>query len=288
MSGKIANILRNTNFDLIDELKKEFSLADFANSSAFKKFVDALKPHITELNLPYDNWQSNKNYLALLDEVQNEINKKIIGENEDMIAESKAFTITTKIGIASGVFLLIGGAIAYYVYQQQEEKRKSGNQNSGLVGGAINIAHSVKNVVNGNIGEEATIPPVHNSYIKYNLLLIVPANKLPIDLTVGRISNDKINDLIVNAVRAFCFEPGAENGNNVLNSVDCSDTKVDRTTENRVFVQLELSATSEIIKQQNKLGIRQAIKPSSTGQVIKVKNLQSARSASESTGFYKI
>jgi hypothetical protein len=290
MSGEIANILRNTNFELINELKKESSLTDLANSSAFEKFVDALKPHIAELKLPYEDWQSDKNYLALLDELQNEINKHITSEDKDMwITEGKALAVGAKIAMVSGGLLLIGGGIAYYIStQQQEQKRQSESQNLGFVESTKNIGRSVKNtVVNGVIGGgEAT--PVQLSYIQHNLLLVVPANKLPVDLTIGQISNNDINDLILNAVRAYCFEVSDTNGTKVLNSVALSETSIDRTTENRVFVQLELSATPEITKQQNKLGIRQAIKPSSTGQVLQFKNLQSARSASESTGFYKI
>ena len=277
MNDEIVYILKRT---IVKKIKEDVSLSSLASSLEYKQFKEQyLKLKIEDMRLADDeNWQFSKNYLALIDEIQNEINKQIINDDEDYLTEPNAISVSKKIGTVIGTSLLIGSAITYYVYTQQEKKRKSESQNTSIKG---------KIGVNSGVLQEK-ISEISNSFIRYNLLLVVPANKLPVDLAIGNTRNDQINELILISVRAYCFEFGDTNGKNILESVECSDTPIDRTTENRVFVQLELLAKPEIMNQQNKSYIINSIKPSSTSKTLQIRNLQSARSASTSTGFYTI
>jgi hypothetical protein len=213
-------------------------------------------------------------------EITNEINNQFINEDKNMI-EGKALAVGTKVAtiplgtLALGTVALVGVAAGvYYLYKQRENEES--NARTGTT-------TSVKD--HESVGAKKDNPP---PYTPHNLLLVMPANRLPENFATGQISNDKINDLIVNAVRAYSFAVGDEKGKQIMNAVDCSDTPIDVTTENRVFVQLQLLAQSEITTQRNKLNIREKVSPSSNGEVLQIKNLESARSASESTGFYKI
>jgi hypothetical protein len=122
-------------------------------------------------------------------------------------------------------------------------------------------------------------------YGKYKLLLIVPANRLTPELKIGSISNNEVNVLIANAIRAYCFATGNKKGNQVMQTVECSDSQIDYKTENRIFLQLELSAESDIITERDNLGIKSKIEPNSNGNLLQIKALKTARSTSE---FYLI
>jgi hypothetical protein len=269
---------------LIQEIKKELPLSDLASGSQFERFVKSLyEEHIANV-VNNKDWQNNTAFLALLDEITNEINNQFINEDKNMI-EGKALAVGTKVAtiplgtLALGTVALVGVAAGVYYLCKQRENEQS-NARTGTT-------TSVKD--HESVGAKKDNPLVKSPpYTPHNLLLVMPANRLPENFATGQISNDKINDLIVNAVRAYSFAVGDEKGKQIMNAVDCSDTPIDVTTENRVFVQLQLLAQSEITTQRNKLNIREKVSPSSNGEVLQIKNLESARSASESTGFYKI
>lgn len=282
----ITDIFESHDFELIKEIEKQSPLLSpkFSNSLAFKRFFGQLEAHITK-TVNEKKPQDNAEFLSLLDEVQKEINKQLMYEGKDMITESKTFVVGTKAAFAMGfgVGALIAGVAVYcYVDRQNKKKRENEASNSSILDKGRGLLEQ------GLTGAGKETIPVPPSYKLHNLLLVMPANRLPENLVMGGISNDRINDLIVSAVRACCFAVDDEKGNQVMNAVECSETQIDLTTENRVFVQLRLSAQSDITTQRNKLTIREMIEPNSNGEVLQIKNLKSARSASDSTGFYKI
>jgi len=264
MNNEIANLLQRTN--LIEKIKSGALLSNLVNSWEFKNFKNGLQPYIQELM--DDDWK-NPALLALIDDLKTEINKQILCEDEYMITESKALAVGTKVALASGAFLTVGLVLGYLLAQEQSKNRENKNKSS----------------VRGRKEPKSLAP----NYTPYQLLLVIPANKLPKNLTAGLISNDKVNDLIVNSIRAYCFAEGDKKGKQIMDSVDCSDAPIDFATENRVFIQLSLSAESDIINHRNKLDIRQAIERSSNGKVLQDPlTIKSARSTSESAGFYQI
>lgn len=280
----VAQILRTTEFALIKEIRKELPLSDLASSSAFKTFMKSLKPHIDDVANECE-WQNNNAFLDLLNEVTDEINKQFSSGEEEKITE--ALVVGTKLAVISGgislfaVGSVIGGAMVYYYLDKQMRENEANTKSSLAEKWLIETGKDWREA-----RKEKTL--TSTSYNLHNLLLVIPANQLPKNLATRQISNEKIHNLISNAVRAYCFAVGDEKGKQVMEDVSCSDAPIDVTTENRVFVQLQLSAQSNIMTQRNKLTIREMLEPNSDGEVLQIKNLELARSASESTGFYKI
>lgn len=251
---EISDLLRRTK--VIDGIKEASSSWHLRHCPEFRDFEKHLKPHIEEL-------EDYEALSKLLDEINEEICNQLTSGEDDMLEATAGLTVATKIAIAGGGLLVVGVVIGGIYLAKQQEKQKGHNSD-------------------GNQGK----PPPPPSYKSHNLLLIVPANRLPQNLANGEaISNNQIHELIGNSVRAYCFVEGDERGKQVMNSVECADTPIDKTTENRVFIQLELLAESVIVNERNKLGIRNKIKPATNGEVLQVKHLESARSTSE---FYSI
>jgi hypothetical protein len=280
--SEVANLLLNTT--LIREIK-ELSAPNLANSCAFKDFINKLTPHVNKLE-NFNDWQNNIELLSFLDEINNEINNQFNSDengmtttNEVMVNSAVTMGAGAKVSIA---LLLLGVAIgAIYLARQDKIKYKNKNKESSadesvdksIQAGSI----TTKENSTGNI---SSLP-----YEKYKLLLIVPANRLDPELKIGSISNNEINVLIVNAIRAYCFSVGNKKGNQVMQAVECSDSQIDYKTENRIFLQLELSAGLDIITERDNLGIRSKIQPNSNGNLLQIQTLKTARSTSE---FYLI
>jgi hypothetical protein len=234
------------NTGLIEEIEKQSKIDGFLKNFAKNTvFKSFIKALDEDIEKLVNDDDSNNN-----DELLTLLNEVSVEINKKLNSGEKKMIIETVILLS----LTAGG-----IYLSKQQKNRSENTSS------------------------VTRVP---SYKQHQLLIVIHANRLPNELKSGQnISNDKLNELIANTVRCYCFSVDNEEGNKVMEGVECSDTPIDFTTENRVFVQLELSAEAGITNQRDKLSIRAKIKPNSTATVQQIKNLQSARSTSN---FYQI
>ena len=267
-----------------------------------KFFIKHLQHHVP---ISEKDWREDDTFLALINDVNNQIITQLNDGEKDMVTATElaktgtGLSIDTKFIIAAGVLSFI--AIALYTYRCSRNKSEtSSNKEDGgsvfkKIGGKAKgikdeIAAGFQNSNNTPHQEQATqvshsLPKPTPSYGQYDLLLIIPANQLDDKLTQGSvISKNDTEKLIANAMRAYCFKEGDQEGQKTLNAVDFSEETINFQIESRVFLHLSLMAKPDI-KKQDKLSIREAVKSDQKVEIKKLKKMGSLHSIRE---FYSI
>jgi hypothetical protein len=262
---------------LIDEIKKQArgssGLNNLVYSRTFKNFVKQLEQNIDESN---DDWQENYQLLDLLSELPSRLINQSNNGEKDMMTETK---IAITVG---GTLLLIGVAVGVY-YAKKCAKNTGNKTNEGGIKFNPPTVHSVMNFVTGDDDKLTPPPPsVHH------LLLIVPAKRLPNELTEKEsIYTEQVKKILANAVEAYCYSENDSKGNKVKLDVEYSNTDViDYATDIMVYVHLKLLAEPSIIKNPiSRLSLREKIAFNSEIIVEQFGKLQSPDSTLE---FYEI
>ena len=140
------------------------------------------------------------------------------------------------------------------------------------------------NFVTGN-DDKSTPPPPPSIH---HLLLIVPAKRLPNQLTEkSSVYDEQVKKIITNAVEAYCYSENDSKGNQIKLDVKYSNTDtIDYATDIMVYVHLKLHAKPSItIKPISRLSLREKISFDSTIIVEQFGKLQSSDSTLD---FYEI
>jgi len=123
---------------------------------------------------------------------------------------------------------------------------------------------------------------------KYNLLLVIPADKLISGITTSKhINKDEISKLLQYTKYAYCFEVDNKDGRVIVDKLILSDEKIDNTTDkNRnIFIHIILEAYSGIEEDKFRVYIEEKIPTDTIAEVKAIKILKKARSARD---FYEI
>mgnify|MGYP003392289262 CR=1 FL=1 len=262
-SEDVQNILRNVL--LVQEIwnlaEQENSYDSLPSNKVFKQFINGLKPFVNELAplvnelaAPPNNWEEDKQLLKLIEVVNQQIIHQFTEGEQNMNPE---LAVATQ-GIATKIILIMGGVIGLigigvYAYRCQQNKKAEIN----------------------NKKDKST-----STYKQLVLLLVIDAKQLDTNLKQdSRISKDVAEKIIADATFAYCFTEDDSEGQNVLSAVDCSDEDIKYDSEERVFLQLSLSAKPEITAgKRDKLGIREAMQPNKEVEIKRLQKLQTMRS----------
>jgi hypothetical protein len=219
--------------------------------------------------------------------------EKDMATGTELATTGTGLAIGTKFIIAAGVLSVI--AIALYAYRDAKNKTGRGGETSPLSGlkeKAGEIIDEVKAGLASNKPQQQVSPPSQPTkkttpiYGQYVLLLIIEAKRLDKDLKPGSFSKAEAEKLIANATFAYCFAENNIEAQTVLNSVEYSDENINYESEDKIFLQLSLSAKPKIADEKpDKLGIREAMNPSQRVEIKTLKKLQKTRSIK---AFYSI
>ncbi len=282
---------------IAEQKKLDYSWQD---NKVLNVFIDGLTPHVS---INEKDWREDDTFLELINEVNNQIitqlndGEKNMATGAELATTGTGLAIGTKFIIAAGVLSVI--AIALYAYRDAKNKagRGSNEKNetsalSGLKEKAGEFIDEVKAGLPSNKPQQQVSPssqplkkttPIYGQYV---LLLIIEANRLDKNLKPGSFSKAEAEKLISNATFAYCFAENNTEAQTVLNSVEYSDEDINYESEDKVFLQLYLSAKSEIAEgKRDKLGIREAMNPSQRVEIKTLKKLQTTRSIK---AFYSI
>lgn len=157
-----------------------------------------------------------------------------------------------------------------------------GRKHSTKKGGKNNISPS-QTVTNNEINEQ---PSQEIGYKKVNILLILRANQINPLLTIdSQIELAEAKELITNAIRAYCFYSGNEQGNLVQEKIKFSEEKIDYSNDDRIYVSLSACATSDITSKRNCLSMCKALHHKEPITIMALKKLEAATSTID---FYDI
>ena len=269
---------------LIEEIKKIKEEKVYESLPTTKVFKDFIK-NLNELIPPFNNWEEDKPFLQLIEVVNEQIIRQLIEEEQNMNPESAVaakVAVTKTILIMGGVIGLIGIGLYAYRCQQNKDNKKGGlldKEKNKEVFREIKEgfpSFSKKTDTRSQAVSEPTL-----IYKQYVLLLVTEANRLDSNLKENsRITKDAAEKIIADATFAYCFvEDNSEEGQAVLNAVDCSDEPINYESQDRVFLQLSLSAKPEIMAEKaDKLAIRQAMQPNQMVNIKALKKLKTVRS----------
>lgn len=227
-----------------------------------------------------------------LSELKDNSNK--ISEGDDMIPETNALAMATKVAIAGGTLLIIGIAITLiYAKRKKIQTEIEADEEQKTNTSSPSLMEKISNILPSSKSNDESYSVVTPSYEQYHLLLIIPDNQLAGLGDKQWISNEQVNNLISHAIRAYCFSAKNDNEDNeVLENVKYDDgKKVDFTTSNNVFVHLRLWAEPSVEQLNesniNELSLREKIKSSSADEieVIQKNYLEDPKSTSK---FYRI
>jgi hypothetical protein len=265
--------------------KKENIYDSLPNNKVFKQFIEGLKPFVDALAPPLNNWEEDKQFLKLMEVVNQQIiNQLTEGEQKmtgiEPAVATKVIATKTAIVMGLGVIGLIG--IGLYAYRCQQNK---GNKKDGFLDKEKSVFREIKAGFDSSTSErpapssqpEKKPTPTYKQVV---LLLVTDAKQLDNNLKQdSRISKDAAEKMIANATFAYCFSEDDSDGQNVLNAVECSDEAINYESEERVFLQLSLSAKPEITDgKRDKLGIREAMQPNQSVEIKRLQKLQTMRS----------
>jgi hypothetical protein len=204
------------------------------------------------------------------------INQQIIQQLTEEETKMNPAMATTPI-IATKTLLIMGGAItllgiALYAYRSQQNKDSKIKNNS-----AIKPKEIAKEAQAAGTNEQQDQASTYKQQV---LLLVIDAKQLDADLKQdSHISKDAAERVIANASFAYCYAEGDSEGQSVLNAIDPSDEKINYESEERVFLQLSLSAKPEITAgKHDKLGIREAMQLDKEVEIKRLQKLQTMRS----------
>jgi len=276
----------------------------WANNKVFKDFIKQLYDFVPNSE---ENWENDSDFLTLIKTVNDKIITQLKKGKEPMI-EQTAMAIGTKLAIATGTISLI--AIALYAYRCQKNKlgknHNAKNEDSSLKTVVKTVVKKIREKIEEIVEEETSDEILRRTeeqskkeieekrksktsqkviYAQYNLLLIIEANRLDKNLKLGSFSKENTEKLILGAIRAYCFVENDIEGKKVLAEVECSSEDINYELESRVFLQLSLSATPEIIEKRDSLGIKNTIDFKKAVRLETLKKLETARST---TNFYSI
>jgi hypothetical protein len=267
--------------DLSKEINKQAQgsnrLHSLEYSQTFESFVENLVPNIDESN---DDWQENYQLLDLLSELPSRLINKYNNGEKDMMTE-------TKIAIAvGGTLLLIGLAVGVYYAKKCAKNTDNKTTKSG---GRIKFNPPTMDYVMGffTVNEDKLTPPPPPPTL-HHLLLIVPAKRLPNELTEKEpIDNEQVKKIITNAVEAYCYSENDSKGNQIKLDVKYSNTDtIDYATDIMVYVHLKLHAEPSItIKPISRLSLREKI---SFDSIIIVEQFGKLQSSDSTLDFYEI
>jgi len=266
--------------------KKENIYDSLPNNKVFKQFIEGLKPFVDALAPPLNNWEEDKPFLQLIEVVNQQIiNQLIEGEQKmtgiEPAVATKVIATKTAIVMGLGVIGLIG--IGLYAYRCQQNK--GSKKDDSLLDKGKKKFEEAKARFDSNTSKQQVSPSQPKqeptpAYKQLVLLLVIDAKQLDANLKQdSRISKDTAEKVIANSTFAYCFAEGDSEGQNILNAVDPSDENINYESEERVFLQLSLSAKPEITAgKHDKLGIREAMQPNKEVEIKRLQKLQTMRS----------
>ena len=297
-SENVQNILRNV--PLIQEIEKlakqENSYDSLSNNTVFKQFIDGLKPFVNELAPPPNyNWAEDKPFLQLIEVVNTQIINQLTEGEQDMNPESAVATkvIATKTAIVMGLGVIgVIGLIGIGLYACRCQRNKGIKKGGSVLERAGEVVGEIKAGFDSSTSKqpapEPTPPPP-----TYNLLLVIDAKQLDPNLKQDSqdsqdspISKDTAEKVIANATFAYCFAEGDSDGQKVLDAVECSDEDINYESEERVFLQLSVSAIPEITAKRDRYNIIDAMLPSD--QQVEIKKLQKLQTMRSIKAFHRI
>lgn len=273
----VENILRQDATNLarqINELvKQQNTNYSWQQDNTLEEFIKALKPHIDELKQCDSNendWKSDV-FLKIINTVNYQVVTKIT-EEESKMPTGIELAVSTKLLIAASVLSIVG--IALYAYYSKNNKDDN------------NIKQETDKKHNNGVLQNTKST---QSYQQYQLLLVIEANRLEQSLKEDTyISKSEAEKIISNAMFAYCFAENDADGQTVLEAVDCldEDKDINYESEDKVFLQISLSAKSEIAEgKRDKLGIREAMNPNQRVEIKTPRKLKTTRSIK---AFYSI
>ncbi|WP_031430174.1 hypothetical protein [Methylomicrobium agile] len=235
------------------------------NKEKFSKLDELLKDFSQHLQEPayVTNAFNKKGELisaiqCKINDLQKDVTEQLEKEEEEMVSENVAMSIGVKLFIAGGSLLVLG--IAMYYWANNTKSARLGHTSSG---------------------KGRNIQPQSPDYQPHHLLLILPANQLAgfsASQTNQIVTKNQIEQLIKNAVRAYCYPERDPDVNTIDERVICTDEELDTTSESRFFLRVKLLAEPSIKNDRSKLGIIGKIKPDPSAEILKLARFRASDS----------
>jgi len=278
-SGDVQFIFRNV--PIVQEIEKlakqENSYDSLLANEVYKEFIDKLKPFLNDLEPPSNNWDEDKEFLKLIEVVNQQIINQLTKGAQEMSIET---VVATKL-ISTQTIMVLGGVIGLiciglYAYRCQKNRERTCNYEN---------TDSKDVPTNPQQQHSKPVQRLALTYKPHTLLLIINASKL--DKSLGRtISKDAVEKMIANAAFAYYFADDDLEGQGILDAVKCLDEAINYNSEERVFLQLSLLAKPEInAGKSNRFSISEAMQPEQPVEIKRQQKLETMRSVE---AFYRI